>query len=262
MKKFNLKLVGFLLFWCGVSVVPMVANADPISDILKSLTSIDNDIKKEFPDASKNLNKINDLNKDIKDLNDKIKDATQGQFDEIKSEWAALSQSYNMGKFITENSFSKDAQLWSPDTWDDALKSAAGNNTSRYNQLKSAYAASNPTISASSSTTSIDEDALVENTYQLKSDTTNTGLAASQYTYEEINKHVKALDELKSKIDSPENKNVKAATDLNSRIHAEEAQIQVEMLRLQSIQAQMQAVNTQEEINARTVEKQFMGATN
>lgn len=258
MKKSTIALVSLCLFWCGVSSVPLIAKADPISDILNALGDIDGDIKKGFPDAATNLNKINELNKQIQEASDDIKAATEGQFDEIKSEWAALAQSYNMGNFTTPNAFTEDAQLWSQDTWDDALKAASGSNYSRYNQLKASYAASNP-IMSSSQTGSIDEDALVKNTYQLKSDTTNTGLAASQYVYDEINKHIRNINEYRKKIDESGNQNLKASMDLNSRIQTEQAQIQVEMLKLQSIQAQMQAVNAQAEVNADTVGKQFMG---
>lgn len=249
MKVINKKLVKLLFFWCSISLVPIVAKADSLSDILDALSNINGSVKGEYPDASKNLNTIHDLN-------DKIKSATEGQLTEINREWAALSQSYGMGQFSTTNSFSQDAELWSQDTWEDALKAASGNNYSRYNELKAAYALSNPIINTSAP---VDEDLLVKNTYQMKSDTTNTSLAASQYVYEEINKHIKAINELKARIDDPSNQNMKAAVDLNSRIQAEQAQLQVEMLKLQAVQAQVQAVNSQEELNAATLDKQFMG---
>ena len=122
-------LIVLLSFWLGVGCVPLVAKADPISDILKSLTDIDGDIKAEFPDASKNLNTINDLNKDIKGLSDSIKTATEGQLTEVQNEWTALTKSYEMSRVLSN---AVPLELWSADDLNSALSSASGGNSARF----------------------------------------------------------------------------------------------------------------------------------
>lgn len=250
-------LIGLLAFWVGVAVVPLCAKADPISDILNVLGDIDGDIKKQFPDSSKNLNTINDLNKDIKNLNDSIKNATEGQLTQIQDEWKALTKSYEMSRDLDN---AVPMELWSAEEWNDALSTASGGNSSRFNELKASYAAKNPTITSQSSQ-SVNVDDLVKNTYEQQSAVSNTALASSQYTYDDVSYRVKNFDDLKKMIDT-ETPNQKASLDLMARLLVEIGYVQTEMLRQQSVHTQMVATNTQAEVNGQTASKNFFNQTN
>ena len=246
-------LIVLLSFWLGVGCVPLVAKADPISDILKSLTDIDGDIKAEFPDASKNLNTINDLNKDIKGLSDSIKTATEGQLTEVQNEWTALTKSYEMSRVLSN---AVPLELWSADDLNSALSSASGGNSARFDELKAAYAEQNPTLTSTATNQSVNVSDLVKKTYDQKSAVTNTALATSQQTYNDVNYRIKNFDDLKAMIDT-DTPNEKASMDLMSRILVEIGYLQTEMLRQQSMNAQLTATNAQEEINGQTSSKNF-----
>lgn len=260
MKKNSSKksLCVLLIFWCSMGFVPM-AFADIYSDVahmasdLAKMTDIQGQMHELQEQSTPDISSIKSFSEDV-----------SGWTEEQKSQWASLTKAYDMGSHLyTPNAFEFDSnsrytELWSADSWDDALKAASGGNSSRYQELKAAYASKNPTLTSASS--AIDSVELVKNSYTQKADVTNTALSAGQYTYEDINQRIRNLKDLLAMIDDPsKNSNEKAALDLNTRMQAEVGLIQVEMLRLQSIQAQMQASGMQDDVNHETIEKQLLG---
>ena len=227
------------------SVAPM-SFADLYSDVaaIAMNSSNMNDITSEFMPYMKTLD---ETSKEISKL-------TGQHFDWVEDvQWRALTSSYQMGRVI-ENAVP--TELWSSDQWDEAIAVTSGGNSSRFNQLKSAYAAQNPTITSSSPSVNVGQ--LNENTYTQKAAVTNTALAASQYVYEDTDNRVHSFDQMKAWIDDVNvNQNEKAAVDLNTRVLIEIGYIQNEMLKLQSIQAQVAGIKAQEEINANTADKNF-----
>lgn len=244
--------VGALLTAGALSVAPQ-SHAD-FSDELSSIAGYLSDIsglQQEMYDLQAEQG-IPDLN-DIRSLNNDIKSLTDTDLLLNQEQWSAMRQAYNMKRQLTN---AVPAELWSSADWDEALKATSGGNSSRYNQLKSDYAAKNPIITTSNQT--IDVGELTEKTYTQKSDIANTALASSQYTYEDVDNRIQSFDELKEWLDDPNvNQNQKAAIDLNTRVLIEIGYIQTEMLRLQSVQAQVAAMKAQEEVNSITSEKSF-----
>lgn len=235
-------------------LVASTASASEFSDIMDALnkiatsdSSIDS-IQKQY------MNKINDYTK-------ASSEDISAQLGLSQDEWKALTKAYHMGSHDnTPNAMSfnvgdEHTELWSADNWDDALKAVSGGNNSRYQELKAAYTAKNPTLLDNN--TNIDAHQLVSNSYTQKANTVNTALAGSQYTYEDINRRILNVKDLEEMIDNPElNANEKAAIDLNSRLVAETALIQLEALKQASMQVQMQAADIQSDVNHETIEKQ------
>lgn len=74
---------------------------------------------------------------------------------------------------------------------------------------------------------------------------TNTmlaSMAASELAYDEIEKRVASIEELMTLLDGSED--IKTSTDLNGRITAENSLLLAEMMRLQTLQMQMRAAET------------------
>jgi hypothetical protein len=220
------------------------------------------------------LIKIYDEQMKMYDLQDSSNGFLGEQLDKVVEQmgidaehWSALTSAYGMSSSdLVDEAFSSDdpsanyTEQWSADSWDDALKEAAGGNSDRYETLKATYKQSNPTLLDDNNAETIDAKKLVDTGYKKRVETNNMALAASQTTYEDVNQRIRNLKELIKTIDQPEkNANEKAAIDLNSRLVAEVGLIQLEMLRLQSIQAQVDSSEQQDIINHETIEKQMLG---
>lgn len=251
----NKSLALLLSFWMFVGCVPLVAKADPVSDIYNVLK----DISKTSSDMYdlQNTKGVPDLN-DINKFSQEVSDLTGQQLTLSQEQWRDLQKAYQMSRELDN---AVPTEMWTADDWNSALSDASGGNSSRYNELKAAYATQNPTITTTTANEPIDVDDLVENTYEQKSAVTNTALASSQYTYEDVNHRIDTFNQLKAMIDS-DTPNEKASIDLMARILVEIGYIQTEMLRQQSVHTQLVATNAQEEINGQTGNKNFFSKTN
>ena len=178
-------------------------------------------------------------------------------------EWLALTKNYGMGLMETDHRFSFDpnaeyTELWSPADLDSTLQMASGGNLSRYETLKKQYADNNQTT-LTTPIASINSQQLADQSYTDKAKISNATLAASEYTYDEIRRRTQNVEDLMKIADDPtKNSNEKAALDLIIRMLAEVELVQIESLRLQSLQAQVSSTSLQEEVNAKTAEKKFL----
>lgn len=249
----KLKVTASALLIASALLASPKAHADIYSDVasIASYLSDISGLQQDMYDLQNNQT-VPDLN-DIRSLNSDIKALTDTDLLLNQEQWTAMRQAYNMKRQLSN---AVPAELWSSADWDEALQATSGGNSSRYNELKSAYSAKNPVMTTTGQTVDVGE--LTENTYTQKSDIANTALASSQYTYEDVDNRIQSFDELKEWLDDPNvNQNQKAAIDLNTRVLIEIGYIQTEMLRLQSVQAQVSAMKAQEEVNSITSEKNF-----
>ena len=206
---------------------------DPITDIINLLTNMES-YEKQLSLDSPN-----------------IANFTQGQLTELQNEWTALSKSYGMSD--TENQ--QNARLWSADDWNAVLTQASGGNNARFQQLMQSYSTMYPTLQNGNP---VNAKQLVDTSYQQQGNTYRAALAASAYTYDDINSHIQTLENILHQVDdASKNQNEKAAIDLNSRLVAELGFIQLELLKLQSIHTQLVATKQQSDFNANTIDKQF-----
>lgn len=268
MKKSIFKIFGYAgIFFCIFNMQIGKASIDEdgwlaeIADNTGATVEILNIIEDETKNIETSTDRIENFSEEIKKFTESIDSTTS-------EHWEAMKNTYNMSSKTDDpfefsfNSFNFNAEypeLWSDDEWNNALLKASGNNTERFNELKAAYAESNPTLDEND-ISAIDSDILIKNGYTKLAKTTNMALAASEYTYHDVNQRVRNLEHLIQIIDdSSKNANEKAAIDLNSRLIAEVGLIQIEMLRLQSIQSQVQASEQQDMLNHNTIEKQMLG---
>ncbi len=175
---------------------------------------------------------------------------------DINNEISQLTGHYGMGN-LYDDAATQQGRLWSQDNWQDVLKIAAGGNYSRFNQLQQAYSQLYPTVDQSQIVPSDPNN--VKAVYYTQSANTNRAtLAASEYAYNQINDHMKAVENLLAQVEGNNNNDEKSAIDLNGRLVAEVAFIQLQELKLQAIQTQMQATQAQGQVNGMTMDASFV----
>jgi hypothetical protein len=228
----------------AMCLLPTVsAQADPISDaleILSKLYGVQTDMLKDTGN--------------IADLNQKISDLSEAQLKQLQDEWAALTKSYAMG----DSESDREARLWSANDWQSVLNQASGGNNDRFQQLMKSYSEKYPTL-ASGGGANMNMDSLVKANYRDTGKTLNAAMATSEYAYNDVNARIKKLETLLAYVDDEgKNQNEKAAMDLNSRLVAELGFTQLEILKMLSIDMQMNAMNLQEQQNLDTINKQLL----
>jgi type IV secretion system protein VirB5 len=144
---------------------------------------------------------------------------------------------------------------WSADTWSDTLKNISGGNSSRYQQLLSAYKKSHPGLSDGEFKKGASEAQLLA--YKEQRSVTENADTQATAAYNNINKHHKNIHELAKEIESEKNKNTKSSIDLNSRMVAENAQIQTEMLKQLTILNKQAAQQSASELREREAAAKF-----
>ena len=130
---------------------------------------------------------------------------------------------------------------WSPNNWEDALKSLAGGNKQRYNQLVESYRKSHPEVSEQAFEASGATKAQIAQ-YQQSRAVNEAVVVQTTYAFDDINAHLKTVHELSQEIENTEN--TKSALDLNSRLITEMAYIQIQTLKLQTLISQQTAQNS------------------
>lgn len=206
-----------------------------------------------FSDIFNILDRIENINQEIDSNTNNVSQNTLDQLTELKSEWKKLSQAYGM----SDTKADQQARLWSANDWNDVLKQASGGNAQRFQELMRSYKTLYPTLEKGAAKP-LDSSALTATSYTQSASTYHAALAASAYSYDDINTRIGKLENLLSSVDNErKNQNEKSAIDLNSRLTAEVGFIQLELLKLQSIKLQMDATKNQSEFNNITIDRQF-----
>lgn len=221
--------------------------------LLLSITTTTTTYANIFSDLLGLLNRLESIHQGIDSNTQSISQNTLNQVNELKSEWKKLTQAYGM----SDTKLEQQARLWSADEWNEVLKQASGGNAQRFQELMRSYQSLYPTLEKGA-TKPIDISTLNANSYTQSASTYKVALGASAYTYNDINARIQKLEQLLSLVDNEaKNQNEKAAIDLNSRLTAEVGFIQLELLKLHSIQLQMDATKNQGELNSTTIDRQF-----
>lgn len=199
----------------GVSDAALLANA---VQQLKQLKDQYDTLQQTYNNAQQQLN------------------TAQSQLDSVNQLKNFNSGHYQFGEL--NNSFSdlKDRQ-WSPNTWDDALRNVAGGNPDRYKELVKAYEKNHQTLDDATFEKGTSKEQLT--LYKQAIEVNKAASVESTYSYNEINKHLKAVHDLSLQIEKAPN--TKSAVDLNSRLLAEIAYIQTQNLKMQTLISQQLA---------------------
>jgi type IV secretion system protein VirB5 len=199
----------------GVEDAALLANA---VEQLKQLQEQYKTLQQTYDNATRQLDTINEL----KNFN-----SGHYQFGDLNNTLADLKQ-----------------RQWSPNTWDDALRNVAGGNPDRYNTLVKAYEKKHQILDDKTFEQGSSHAQLIR--YKQAVAVNKAVSVESTYSYNEINKHLKAVHELSMQIEQAPN--TKSAVDLNSRLLAEIAYIQTQNLKVQTLISQQLAQNGADDI--------------
>lgn len=162
------------------------------------------------------------------------------QYDELKNQYNELQSiqangvgNYGWGNWDNSDIATK-AREWAPSNWHDALEGMSGGNPARYQQLLAEYKQNHATLSADDYAKGTDKN--LSKSYENQVQTNQASSTAATYAFNQINTHLKKLQQLGQEIENAQkNNDVKSAVDLNSRIELEVAFISMSELRMQAI---------------------------
>ena len=220
--------------WAMVAILLFSMNVPAQADILTELQLLATAMKQ-----------LDQLRSQYRTLNDTYLTA-KNQLDSVNRLKEMNSGHYGFGEL--ENGLDQLKSWQSPtSTWDEALRSLSGGNPERYDALVKAYEANHPVLSEANTArfmsapeaTRFKEDKAVNRAVQVQ----------TTQAYNEINKHMEALQTLSKQIEKTAN--TKGAIDLNARLMAEIGFIQLMSLRLQTLMSQQVAQESLSELQDR-----------
>lgn len=189
--------------------------------------------------AVKQLKQLQDQYKTLQQTYDNAQQqlsTAQSQLDSVNQIKNFNSGHYQYGDLNNSLDDLKNRQ-WSPNSWDDALNNVAGGNPSRYEELVKAYEKNHKTLDDQSFAKGASKEQVTR--YKQAKEVNKVASVESTYSYNEINKHLKAVHDLSTQIERAPN--TKSAVDLNSRLLAEIAYIQTQNLKMQTLISQQLA---------------------
>ena len=230
-----MKRIVMLLIFSLTYTMPVFATM-PVIDVA-SLARMAEMLKKANKQYSqlKNINKIN------------------GQ--QYKFLQKSLDGNFGFG-FLYNDESNLQRRQWANNSWTDVLSASSSGHASSFATAQKKYAELYPVQDAESILTTRSEKNLQRTHYKQSHDISRAALAASSYSYDQINEHIKNIHDMLAMLENSTSE--KAAIDLNTRLVAEVGFIQLEMLRQQNIQSQLMATRTQGEVNGMSDQSSFM----
>jgi hypothetical protein len=192
-------------------------------------------------EAKKQYSELKDLSK----INNK-------QYDFLQRN---LHGNYGYGKFLNDSNDLHHRQ-WSNDSWVDVLRESNTGHTSAFTNAQKNYEHLYPVLSSNRIAPSRHKNNLTRTHYEQSSHISRAALAASSYSYDQINQHIKNVHDILNLLEKQPTE--KASIDINTRLVAELGFIQIEMLRQQTIQNQIMATRSQGEVNGMSDQAQFL----
>jgi hypothetical protein len=184
-------------------------------------------------------------------------ETAQSQLTNAKSQLKSITGVYGWGSLFNSAKELTNHQ-YTPDSWSDALKGIAGGNNQRYRDLLVAYKKAHPVID--------DTQYRVHNT-QAQTDNFNKQIntvkavaVSAEMAYANVNQYLKITHDLTQKIDDNKNTNIKSAIDLNTRLVANNANLLAALIRLQAVQTNLQAQQSQMMIQSKSEQQYFFTA--
>lgn len=233
--KQSLLKLCLVLMCCSLCFFTQPSFADAI-DILKLLGNL----------YGVNVDQLTTL-KDVKNINEAVKKLNEKQL-------SALTGHYNMGNLYNSTNDQAD-RLWSNQSWQNVLVAASGGNSARFQELLKSYQDKYPSLDQAQ-ITPFNPNSLKAQTYSQNAKTNLAGLSVSEYSYNSLQDRIKKLQGLLNQIEQTSNE--KATLDLQARILAEIGFVQLELLRLQSVQTQLTAMHNQGITNGTTQDAGFV----
>ena len=155
------------------------------------------------------------------------------QYDQLKQQYEAITGNYGFG-----NQFNNNAnRRWVPGSWQEVVSmQRSGKFASKQDFYEKLLKTLDPIVYK---VLGKDTDSRAYHSYKLSTDATRGAFAAVEALYDSIAERLKNIEGLQAQIESTGN--VKAAQDLGNRLLAENAYLNVEMARLNTIQTNLSA---------------------
>ncbi|NNM58284.1 MAG: hypothetical protein HKM04_00500 [Legionellales bacterium] len=138
----------------------------------------------------------------------------------------------SVGELYNNISSESDSWKWTESTWDKELQSLSGGNNDRYKELKKQYEAYYPNV-MTKDTYAKGSTPEAAQAYAQASAVNQTALTEATYQFSDLNNRLSEIQNLSKQIGSATTE--KEALDLNSKLAVQQAYIQVEMLRMQTL---------------------------
>ena len=155
------------------------------------------------------------------------------QYDQLKQQYEAITGNYGFG-----NQFNNNAnRRWVPGSWQEVVSmQRSGKFASKQDFYEKLLKTLDPIVYK---VLGKDTDSRAYHSYKLSTDATRGAFAAVEALYDSIAERLKNIEGLQAQIESTGN--IKAAQDLGNRLLAENAYLNVEMARLNTIQTNLSA---------------------
>lgn len=212
-------LVLFFTAFLLPFTLAFTAKADDLSDILSLLNNI-NQVQNQYMPA-------------IPAINNTLTSNIQGNF--------------GYGNLLNTQSDLNQMQ-WSNNTWQDVLNNIGGGNAQQFSMAQQAYANLYPILTSNQIGQTLTNNDLTRIQYGQQSSISRAALAASSYSYNDLNQHIQNIHNILAMLENQPSE--KSAIDLNTRLVAEISFIQLEELKEQDIQTQILATQSQGAVNS------------
>jgi type IV secretion system protein VirB5 len=155
------------------------------------------------------------------------------QYDQLKQQYEAITGNYGFGTQFNNNS----NRRWVPGSWQEVVSmQRSGKFASKQDFYEKLLKTLDPIVYK---VLGKDTDSRAYHSYKLSTDATRGAFAAVEALYDSIAERLKNIEGLQAQIESTSN--IKAAQDLGNRLLAENAYLNVEMARLNTIQTNLSA---------------------
>ena len=155
------------------------------------------------------------------------------QYDQLKQQYEAITGNYGFGNQFNNNS----NRRWVPGSWQEVVSmQRSGKFASKQDFYEKLLKTLDPNVYK---WLGKDKDSRAYQSYKLSTDATRGAFAAVEALYDSIAERLKNIEGLQAQIESTAN--VKSAQDLGNRLLAENAYLNVEMARLNTIQTNLSA---------------------
>lgn len=215
-----------ILLLISILIIPLSVNADDISDILNILNNIYQVQNQYMPQ--------------LPTINNTLTSNLQGNF--------------GYGNLLNTQS-DLNQMLWSNNSWQDVLNNVGGGNAQQFSLAQQAYANLYPIVDSNQIGQTLTNNDLTRIQYNQQSSISRAALAASSYSYNDINQHIQNIHNILAMLENQPSE--KAAIDLNTRLVAEISFIQLEELKQQDIQTQIIATQSQGTVNSLSDSSKF-----
>ena len=189
------------------------------------------------------------INVDIKKLDQEMQRTQQSTLAELQQD---LRGNFGYGNLFNSTQDLEKRQ-WSGNSWLEALNQSNTSKTSTFVQAQQSYTKLYPLVNAAQIAP---EGSLKRSFYLQSSQINRTALAASSYSYDQMNQHIERIHTILAQLEKQPSE--KAAIDLTARLMGEVGFLQVEGLKQQSIQNQIAATESQNTVNGMSDQSRFM----